>query len=226
MTARLVALAVVVAAALGLQLLLVKSRGGAEQAAGAAIALLPASLNGEAVATRWSNPQPGGVVEQGAVYGAAGGQKLPVQLDFYRNRDREHNGILCYVSQGEAILWHQFRDVATQGGTTRFEIAITDAGELLRLTAATECRKDGCTEREYSYRFGVPWTLLSTWRRFGGADDGEAVVPMSIVLQYPFPDNSRDRDAMQQELLRQFEAAAAATDLRPAQQLAAAMDGG
>jgi hypothetical protein len=218
MKARLLAVAVLAAAGFGLNALgFVKIQ--TVHGAGDEIQLLPMQIGAYYKSDQsWRNePQPG-VIEEGAMYST--GKGLPAQLDFFRHDPQTHNGLGCYLGQGETLLWERVQRLPTLNGTAEFDLGLAQTRETLRLVAASECRAGGCSE--------VP---LPLWKQFSDfkrlipqlfADPGEAVVPLSIVLTTP----AANRDpALEAEMMRQMQSFIAALDLEPVRKLAV-MQGG
>lgn len=190
-----------------------------------ALVLLPATLNGWSIREHWDNPWPSGAIEQGALYALAGlsadqAKVQGVQLDFNRNNSSTHNGIACYLVQGESLVWQRLQTVRFATAPTVVDLALLRTRDRLRLAAATECRSSGCSER--------PLPVLSQlWQGFNAslnAQPAASVVPVSIVLQAD-TDADHDLAATQAALLDRFERAAAQIDLAPAQRLAALQSG-
>jgi hypothetical protein len=180
------------------------------------INLLPANIGSAAIVEKWNNRQSAQVVEQGARYASNDSADTPVQLDFFKGRPNTHNGIICYLWQGEALLWQRLESVATAGRPAIFDVGLTRAGQQLRLVAATECSAESCTEQPLPVS-GYLWTQ---WRWKNLIQTGNPVVPVSIVLSRPI--GAEGLEATQSQLLAAFYHAAALIDLSPAQQLAAA----
>jgi hypothetical protein len=187
--------------------------------AAAAIELLPASIGAAQPVGYWKNPLGGSLVEEGALYSAAG-SKDSIQLDFLRNSMHPHNGAGCYLTQGERFLSQALKTVQTRNGTAVFDVVLTRAERQLRVTAASECRVDGCTENVVE--FGAPWRYWDFKTLF--YPDRRPVVPISIVLLRDVQDvPEAQMPEEQQRLLQEFQKLLEQFDPTPAQRLATAL---
>jgi len=180
------------------------------------INLLPAAIGSASIVRQWNNVRSQQVIEQGALYASNDPADTPVQLDFFKGNPDTHNGVICYLFQGEALLWQHLETVPTAGKPVIFDLGLTRAGQQLRLVAATECTAQGCTEQPVPVNdyFWTQWSLKNL------TQPRTPVVPMSIVLTRPI--GAGGLEATQSQLLTAFYHATAQLDLSPVQQLAAA----
>jgi hypothetical protein len=222
MTLKLLALALLVGAGV-----LIHAQGNKRVPHGPAddVALLPAQIGDyQQSARRWYNPQHGGIVEEGAIYtaNAAPGKSLvPVQLDYYRHARGVHNGLGCYLIQGETLHWQRRQSVATAAGNTVFLLGLTQTREQVRLVAATECSARQCVGET---PVGSNWSFLNLGATlFGDAAGSNDVVPVSVVLTAQ--DDGNDIAATQAALLEQFRRFAASLDMSGASRVAALQGG-
>ncbi len=218
MIARLVVVALLAVAGLGLN-----AAGYVQfqpvRDAGEQIQLLPDQIgNYQRTTDSWRNQVSQGVIENGAVYKDRSGAS--VQLDFFRHGSRPHNGLGCYLVQGETLLWERVQNLPTRTGSAEFDLGMAQTRESLRLVAATECRVDGCREDS-----------LAIWRKFGDfkklifqlfSEPTGAVVPVSIV--FTTPADQRD-PAVEADLMVKLQEFIAALDLAPVRTLAALQGG-
>lgn len=178
--------------------------------------LLPATIGSATIVRQWNNRQSPQVVEQGALYASNDPTDTPVQMDFFKGRPTTHNGMICYLFQGEVLLWQHLETIPTAGNPAIFDVGLTRADQQLRLIAATECTAQGCAEQPVpvSDYFWTQWS----WKNL--TQTRNPVVPMSIVLTRPI--GAEGLEATQSQLLTAFYHATAQLDLSPVQQLAAA----
>jgi len=185
-----------------------------------AVVLLPQMLDGLPIAQRWDNPYPNGMVEQGALYAPAGVETDGIQLDYFRHSSTRHNGIGCYLDQGERLLSQRMTPVRFADSTQEVDLALTRSADQVRLIAATECGTDACNEQ--SLPFGRDfWRSLRLQSKRSAA---ESRVPVSVVLTAPLAAH-QDSTATQAALLARFHRIAAQIDLAPARRLAALQSG-
>lgn len=189
--------------------------GRAASPAARSLVLLPATLGGRHVLERWDNPLAQGTLEEGAVYG--GPANVPaVQLDFYRNSPRRHNGAGCYAARGESVLWDRPRVLATLAGRTQFDVVLLRGLNQLRIVAATECAATGCSESGIGGELnqGTQVRLLDMQGRRW------SFVPVSVVIVRTVL-GTQDEDAVGAEMQHDLEAVLREIDLTPAEKLAA-----
>ncbi len=146
-----------------------------------AIALVPSMLGRAPVVKRWRNHLAGGRIETGALYAAGVYGAVPVLLDFYRNTARTHNGIACFLDQGDTLVSQRLMRLRTAHGFVLFDVAITRTSERIRLIAATECTSEGCTIRKIPLltNFWKQWNLQDL---LGAGPHG--VVPAAVILTH------------------------------------------
>lgn len=198
------------------------SGSAAESNAARSIHLVPAVLGGAPRTRRWRHPQPGqgDLVETGAIYAAGTFGPVPVLLDFFRGADAPHNGIACFLIQGESLTEEQLLKMRTLTGAAVFDVGVIRTPGQIRLVAATECTAGGCNAETLPFWRGFwrqwNWKNLAT-----GSTKG--VVPAAVILTQA-TDAGQAPAAVAQlhaELLR----AVAGIDFNPARRLAAAQGG-
>ncbi|MGH8377632.1 MAG: hypothetical protein ACRER7_01650 [Gammaproteobacteria bacterium] len=183
------------------------------------IRLVPAALGPSAQLRRWRNPQPGrgNLVEAGAVYAAGVFGPAPVMLDFFRGSDAPHNGIACFLIQGETLTEEKLVPLRTLSGTAVFDVGIVRTPGQLRLVAATECSASVCnsTRLPFLSRFWTQWNWKSL---LNGPVNG--VVPAAVILTQQTRAGSEQTSVA--ELRGELARAVAKMDFTPAERLAAA----
>jgi hypothetical protein len=175
------------------------------------IALVPAAVGEYLPVNSWHTELRGDLVEEGAVFAPSAGAGDPVQLDFFRNGRKTHNGIGCFLNQGESLLNENIRTLQTASGQIQFDVALLRTEDTIRIVAATECSARGCSEQALPLEFS--FAALSQ----GSIDYG--VVPVSVTLMHPSGTTSESdtETLLEQELSK----AISAIDLQPARRLAA-----
>jgi len=212
MNARLLAFAVLVVSATAASGMQERSWTRQASPAAAAVVLVPETLGERSISKRWNNLLRGGIVEDGAVFSGASG--VPVQLDFFRNRPTAHNGINCYLLEGESLTWERPQVLQMATAPAQFDVALLSSNDSLRLIAATECSAGGCNEHGL---WGEP--VGNSKLRWTSANaPHEAVVPVSIVLSSPL--DGAEPAVVEARLMSQLQDAARLIDLAPAQKLA------
>lgn len=175
------------------------------------VSLVPETLGEAHATTRWRNELAGSEIEEGAVYSPRGGGD-PVQLDFFRNRMQPHNGIACYMGQGEHLRSEQLVNLRTANGAeVVFDLAVLTDGERLRLVAATECTADGCTEERLTHSAKSPPFGIAV--SFKDAQPVRPVIPLSVMVQSA--DGEPDGDAVSGRLDAELRDAVLKLDLAP-----------
>ena len=187
-----------------------------------AVVLLSQTLDGLPIAQRWDNPRPNGTVEQGALYATDGNKVAGIQLDYYRHSPTLHNGIGCYLTQGERLLSQRMTPVRFADSTQEVDLALTRSVDQVRLIAATECGTDACNEQ--SLPFGRDFWRSLRLQSKPSTSTAESRVPVSIVMTAPLAAH-QDPTATQAALLARFHRIAAQIDLAPARRLAALQSG-
>jgi len=177
-----------------------------------AVVLLPDSIGERRIVKRWNNPQRSGAIEEGAVYAA--GSDTSVQLDFFRNSGSAHNGVGCYLLEGESLAWERTQTLRMADASAEFDVALLSSNEGLRLVAATECGPLGCTEHGL---WGAA-VIGSELRWQGYSKVEQSVVPVSIMLASPL--DGEDPAAVEARLMSKLEDVIGKIDLAPAQKLA------
>lgn len=144
-----------------------------------AITLVPSTLGRASVVKRWRNHLTGGRIETGALYAAGVYGAAPVLLDFYRNTARTHNGIVCFLDQGDTLVSQRLMRLRTAHGFVVFDVAVTHTLDQVHLIAATECTSRGCTTQK------IP-LLTNFWKQWSLRNLLEAgphgVVPAAVIL--------------------------------------------
>ena len=194
----------------------------ANSVAAESIRLVPPELGAAPQVSRWHNPQPGraDVVETGAIYAASAFGPAPVLLDFFRGDDAPHNGIACFLIQGESLTQEQLMRLPTLTGPAVFDVGVIRTPGEIRLVAATECTAQGCNAQTLPFWHGF-WRQW-TWKNLAiGPIKG--VVPAAVIL-------TQKTDAGQAptviaQLRAELVRAVARINLDPAERLAAAQGG-
>ena len=169
------------------------------------IVLLPQMIGDRQIVRQWNNDLESGDIEQGAVYATAKG--TPVQLDFFRTRFHAHNGVACYLSEGESLVEDGLRTLKTSTDGAVFDVALLRSENALRIVAATECAANQCAEQPVS----APLQAAFLPQR--------SLVPTSIMLTRPV--GKDDGAAVAAQLNRELEEVIAQINLEPARRLAA-----
>jgi len=184
------------------------------------VVLVPAALDGASMLKRWRNQRSGTIVEVGALYAASHFGPAPVLLDFRRGDPRTHNGIGCFLGQGETLDSERLHTLTTAYGTAVFDVGILRTPDQVRLIAATECTADQCVEEKLPMldQFWHQWDLKHLMTQTAGS-----VVPVAVILTRKTGGYSADDivAALEDELRH----VAAVLDLRPARRLAAVQAG-
>lgn len=194
-----------------------------------AIQLAPAEIAGfERTEPHWRNLHEDGSVEEGSMYKAKRGiiptsaAEPNIQLDFYRAYNNRHNGQLCYLLQGETLLWTRRQAVQDPKQKTHVLLGLTQSDRQLRLTAATECYAQGCDEMSLGSEWAfnsLPGAPLSKDKsELGIHDRGRGIVPMSVVMTTQF--DEAHRAEAEQALLTQMNLFLEAFDFEPVKRLA------
>lgn len=144
-----------------------------------AITLVPSTLGRAPTVKRWRNHLAGGRIETGALYAAGVYGAAPVLLDFYRNTARTHNGIACFLDQGDTLVSQRLMRLRTAHGFVVFDVAVTHTRDQVHLIAATECTSKGCTTQKIPLltNFWKQWNLQDL---LGAGPHG--VVPAAVIL--------------------------------------------
>jgi hypothetical protein len=190
---------------------------------GQEIVLVPGTLDGLNAARRWNHPlDEKDLIEDGAVFTDAAGERS-VLLDFWRGARAEHDGIFCFVLQGESVLREQLIEVETRSERALFNVALLRNGGRMRLAASTHCRPEGCTAVPLRWgaapAAGSPLAALRQVR-VGLRPAHEPIVPVSLVLEYPRQAVTLDTGETSERLISDFRRVARDLDLAPVQQLA------
>lgn len=195
--------------------------GGNEvRAGGAGIVLVPAELDGAPMRKHWRNPQRGTIVEVGAQYAASHFGPSPVMLDFFRGDPHTHNGIGCFLGQGESLDSENLRTLATADGKAVFDVGILRTPGQVRLIAATECTPERCLAQ----KLPLPGHFWHQWDPENlSLQSTASVVPVAIILTHKTDGYSAEgiTDALKDELRH----VAGVLDLRQARRLAAVQAG-
>lgn len=174
--------------------------------------------------TVWNIRRADGSSEEGAVYKlAASGSNvgMPVQLDFFRNVDAKHDGVMCYLLQGELLHHSELISLRTTPKPVRLLLSLTGTKNRLRLVATTECFANYCDEEnlQSGWGFHVPEFASLKAALIGRVQNTSGVVPVSVMLTAEV--NNDNRHKTEQELRRQMHDFLQAFDFSPAQLQAA-----
>lgn len=164
----------------------------------ARVQILP-SQSGEFHLTdqRWKIQQANGVIEEGGWYEdeVEPASSMPVQLDFYRQASMDHNGLYCYLMQGEKVVRSELVTLSAHNALDTQPVivlvALTRSESLSRWVLVTECFSQKCVERstDFALNFGaLGWDPASVFSRHAY----EAVVPMSISVSVNTTADTRD----------------------------------
>jgi hypothetical protein len=218
MSSKYLAFLAVVAAGLILRMFVIDG-GKITSPEASAIVLLPATLGERHITKRWHNLLGSTTIEEGALY--AGGANVPaVQLDFYRNSPVRHNGVVCYMTQGETMIWDKPRVLRTHDGTAQLDVALFRGGGQLRIAAATECSVQGCAESSFNDEIATGSEVHQQSWRLQASSVRWSVVPVSVVMARTVR-GADDEDAVAADMERDLETALQQIDLTPARKLAA-----
>lgn len=191
-------------------------------AAADSIQLVPAKLGAAPQIRRWRNLRPGhgNLVESGALYAAGAFGAAPVLLDFFRGDNAPHNGIGCFLDQGESLTNERVMTLSTRTSPQIFDVGVVETPSLVRVIAATECSSNGCTAELLPF-LGHYWMQ---WRWSNFVDDHiHGVVPAAVILTQKT--DARQAPMVIAQLRGELVRAVAQIDLVPAQRLAAAQGG-
>lgn len=181
-----------------------------------AVVLLPVALGGRHIRERWDNIRPQRSIEEGAIYAGAA-TLAEVQLDFYRNSPSRHNGAICYLTQGESVLWDRPRVLPLKQGTAQFDVLLLRGQNQLRIIAATECAASGCAEADVEELQNPGKTIRLSLR--DPHDASWSFVPVSVAMTRTVT-GSDDEDAVGAQMEQDLMAALREIDLAPARRLA------
>lgn len=174
--------------------------------------------------TVWNIRHADGSSEEGAVYKLAtsgGDAGMPVQLDFFRNMDEKHDGVMCYLLQGELLHRSELISLHTGPKPVRVLLSLTGTKNRLRLVATTECFANYCDEENLQSGWGFHLPEFASLKAavIGRAQNTSGVVPVSVMLTAEV--NSDNRQKTEQELRKQMQVFLQAFDFAPAQLQAA-----
>lgn len=220
MYAKLIVASVIVLALALAGKALLGQRDAAVHPGGKSIQLVPSTLDGSKQLKHWRNELGGSIVEVGALYAAAGFGPAPVLLDFRRGDSHTHNGIGCFLNQGETLDSERLRRLKTANGSAVFDVGILRTPDKVRLIAATECTAQKCIQQKLPFlaNFWKEWNLKNLIPR----EDG-GVVPMAIILTRKT--GAAAAHATIALLQRELGKVAATVNLAPARRLAAVQSG-
>jgi hypothetical protein len=165
----------------------------------AQLELLPAEVGAfHRDAEHWKILRPDDSIEEGAMYRGEQHPDVRIQLDFYRQYDKEHNGMLCYVGQGEELMWQRQVVLNANDSNVVIALGLTRFEHQLRLIAATECYADGCQEMPFSDQWGIQVPHSARIHRAQKMTAlaqriGIGIVPMSMVLTMSFEEDEREK---------------------------------
>ncbi|MDE2235665.1 MAG: hypothetical protein KGK44_08975 [Gammaproteobacteria bacterium] len=186
------------------------------------IRLVPVELGAAHQISHWRNRQPGrgDLVETGAIYAGSMFVPAPVLLDFFRGADVQHNGIACFLIQGESLTQEHLMQLPTLTGFAVFDVGVVRTPGQIRLVAATECTARGCYADKLPF-LGNFWHQWNWMNLVAGPVDG--VVPAAVILTQK-TDSQHEQQVITQ-LRAELARAVAQIDLTPARRLAAAQGG-
>lgn len=171
--------------------------------------LLPSAVGSFRRTRQWSDNPFTTVAEVVAAYRNAGG--VSAQLDFWLGAGGAHNGISCWLSRGDPLLWQRLSEIRTANGSALFDTALIRDRHGLALLAATQCYPTGCRERLIAtgIDFELPFFSFShpAW--------GAAPVPVSILIRESGDPPGERPAAKGERLVSDFRGFAAALDLSP-----------
>lgn len=180
-----------------------------------ALTLLPQQIDGMKIVREWSQKLPTGTIENGANYGGDEPGRW-IQLDFFRRASHVHNSAICYIDQGERLIWQSVQSLPFATTSAQVDLALLRLPGQLRLVASTQCGVNACVSRALPTWHGFAIDLLSG--RTGPAMS--AVVPVSLVVTADVA-AGEDWSSVRSSLMARVRRAVVDVDLRPAQQLAA-----
>jgi hypothetical protein len=179
-----------------------------------------------------------GHIEDGALYSNAELPEVPIQLDFYRGLNKDHNGLVCYLAQGETLLWIHTRSMSHHGQDITMQWGLTRSEDQLRLTAVTVCGPNRChaPARPTQWSLNIQHVLgLGKTApgppnpspdpqdaRGDSIDRSRGLVPMSIVITQRFSAGQQER--VQQLLQDRLQLFLEAFDFDSVMQLARLQD--
>jgi hypothetical protein len=167
----------------------------------------------------WKIDRSDGAIEEGAMYAKVSEPEHAIQLDFYRAYNKAHNGLLCYLGQGETLLWTQSMVLNHKHHAIQLLLGMTQSDHRLRLTAATECFAEHCHEEFLPTQWSVHTTPGWFWSDSGVELKPTAgLVPMSIVLQQSFSEGQQAH--IQHAMMQRLQAFLDAFDFAPVMALA------
>lgn len=137
----------------------------------------------------WRILRKDGSIEEGAMYALPDHPEASIQLDFYRQFNKEHNGLLCYLLQGETLVWTQTFVTYMHQQKITLLLGLTQSDNQLRLTAVTECYSDACIELDVSSAWTIklaPDSPAATGTLARSNQASKGVVPMSVVITQPY----------------------------------------
>jgi hypothetical protein len=211
MTAKLIALAVLVALA-AIPILEVRVVHSPHAYSSAEIAaVLPRQIGDYRIVQEWNTQPPSGWLwltnlyddERGAVY-SRGGSYPEVRVDLLLGTLADHNPLGCRLARGATTEWSRLQSVATAHANATVEISLAREASHTELIASSECYASGCTEialPSSGFILPRPGQLR---RLFDPAPS--AVVPVAIVVAADQCDR-RDCGAILQTELSNFLAA-------------------
>lgn len=220
MYGKLIAAVLVVAAAAVAAHAWIGARRTVIHPGGNGIVLVPRNLDGAPMRKHWHNDLNGTIVEVGALYAASHFGPAPVLLDFRRGDLRTHNGIGCFLDQGETLDSERLLTLPTAHGKAVFDVGILRTPDQIRLIAATECTAGQCVEQKLPMldSFWHQWDLAHLNAQHAGS-----VVPVAIILKHKI--GGYRADGILAALEDELRHVAAVLDLRPARRLAAIQAG-
>ncbi|MGH8273702.1 MAG: hypothetical protein ACRES9_05515 [Gammaproteobacteria bacterium] len=194
------------------------NRGGGEAYADAKnITLVPQTLGSSGMLKSWHNNLRGSITEVGALYAAGSFGPAPIMLDFRRGDPRAHNGIGCFLTQGETLVSEHLNKFRTASGLVVFDLGVTRSGDELQMTAATACTPKECRGQRlpFAETLGQQWSL----KNLLSMPYAHGVVPVAVILKQKI--GPEGQSATIGDLRAELERAMPLIDFTPAQRLAA-----
>lgn len=165
--------------------------------AAAEIPLLPLRIGEfQRTASMWKLKHSSNTSEEGAMYVLpSSATSIPVQLDFFRFSNKPHNGLICYLGQGERLNWLQKKILNASTHPVNVLLAMTESENQLRLVATTECYADHCAEENIQSRLGFSLPDFAPLKMLhkGSVFAPHGVVPLSIVMKADIHGDNRDQ---------------------------------
>ncbi len=182
------------------------------------ITLVPASLGSSHMLKNWHNNLSGSIVETGALYAAGTFGPSPILLDFRRGDPRAHNGIGCFLTKGDDLIFERLNRFRTASGFVVFDMGAVRSGNEIQLVAATACTPKECLGHRlpFAERLTEQWSVKNLFR----TSYVNGVVPVAVILKKKV--GPEGQDATIADLHAELERVMPLINLEPARRLAAA----